>query len=64
MSVKRGKLCVNEWAQFTTASIGMKIIRDKSPAVLYDLLIQTYYKERRQKGRGLFFDESKTLPGH
>ena len=53
----------NEWAKFTTASIAIKTVRDQSPKVLHEILIRTYYEERRYKGRGLFFDESKMLAG-
>ena len=53
----------NEWSKFTTASIAMKVVRDQSPVVLHEILMRTYYEERRHKGRGLFFDGSQTVPG-
>lgn len=52
-----------EWANYTTASIAMKVVRDKTPHVLHDILSKTYYEERRASGKGRFFDASKTKKG-
>ncbi len=41
----------------------MKIIRDKEPKRLHDILKSTYYSERRNVARGLFFDSFKTKFG-
>jgi len=53
----------NEWSRYTTASIAMKIIRSKQPTRLHECLKQTFYCERRNAGKGLFFDSSKTKAG-
>jgi hypothetical protein len=52
-----------EWAKYTTASIAIKVMRDKNPTRLHDLLQQTYYSERRNVARGLFYDSSKSKVG-
>ena len=52
-----------EWARYSTASIAMKTIRDELPKPLFEILKSTYYEERRQKGRGLFFDSSRRKCG-
>ncbi len=52
-----------EWTRFTTSSIAMKIIRDKEPRRLFDVLKTTLYSERRNAARGLFFDSSRSKFG-
>jgi hypothetical protein len=52
-----------EWSRYATASIAIKIIRDKAPQRLHQILSSTYYSERRNVARGLFFDSSKTRIG-
>ncbi len=52
-----------EWSRYVTASVAMKVVRDKTPATLHSILMSTYYEERRFKGRGLFYDASKTKKG-
>ncbi len=52
-----------EWTQYTTKSIAMKIIRDNESKRLHDILKSTYYSERRNAARGVFFDSSKTKFG-
>jgi hypothetical protein len=52
-----------EWSKFTSASIAIKTRRDKKPEVLHKILQRTYYSERRNVGRGLFFDSSRTKQG-
>jgi hypothetical protein len=58
-----GRASPKEWAQYTTASLAIKVMRDKKPKPLYDVLKQTFYTERRNKGRGLFFDASRRRVG-
>jgi len=52
-----------EWAKYSTASVVIKTLRDKQPVVIHDLLQSTYYFEKRNRGRGLFFDMSRTRLG-
>jgi hypothetical protein len=52
-----------EWSKYTTASVAIKIIKNKQPKRLHDILRSTYYSERRNAGKGLFYDSSKTVPG-
>jgi hypothetical protein len=52
-----------EWAKFTTVSVAMKVVRDKLPVPLHFQLMRTFYTERRNAGRGFFYDASKTKPG-
>ena len=52
-----------EWSKYVTASIAIRTIRDKKPKELHEILKRTYFEERRFKGRGLFYDSSKTRPG-
>jgi len=53
----------SEWAKYTTSSIAIKIVRDAKPKYLHETLMRTYYSERRNVARGLFFDSSKTRVG-
>lgn len=53
----------NEWSRYTTASVTMKVIRDKLPQRLHELLQSTYYSERRNVAKGLFYDSSKMKVG-
>jgi hypothetical protein len=57
------KATPTEWANFTSASLTIKILRDRQPSRLNDILLTTYYSERRNAARGLFFDSSKTRIG-
>ena len=41
----------------------LKTIRDMQPTVLRAALINTYFEERQNPGRGLFFDGSRTRRG-
>ena len=41
----------------------MKVIRDEKPARLHDILKSTYYSERQNVARGLFYDASRTKCG-
>jgi hypothetical protein len=41
----------------------MKIHRDQQPVRLHELLMKTFYTERRNRGKGLFFDGSRTRFG-
>ncbi len=43
--------------------MAIKVIRDKTPEVLHAILRSTFYTERRNAGRGLFFDSSKMVVG-
>ena len=52
-----------EWFKYTTASVAIKTIREKAPKRLHQILQRTYYSERRNVGRGLFYDASKTKQG-
>jgi len=52
-----------EWAKYTTSSIAIKIVRDTKPKHLHEILMRTYYSERRNVARGLFFDSSRTRIG-
>jgi len=52
-----------EWSKYTTASVAIKVIKTKQPQRLHDILKSTYYSERRNAGKGLFYDSSKTVPG-
>lgn len=53
----------NEWSRYTTSSIAMKVFRDKCPERLHEILQKTFYTERRNRGKGLFFDGSKSKVG-
>ncbi len=53
----------NEWSKYTTASLAMKVVRDKCPQRLHDLLMETFYTERRTRGNVLFYDKSRSLLG-
>ena len=53
----------NEWNHYVTASIALKVLRDKNPKSLHEKLRETYYEERRHKGQGRFFDSSRLLVG-
>ena len=52
-----------EWSKYTTASVAIKVIKNKQPVRLHDILKSTYYNERRNAGKGLFYDSSKTVQG-
>lgn len=52
-----------EWSKYTTASVAIKVIKNKQPTRLHEILMSTYYSERRNAGKGLFYDSSKTVPG-
>lgn len=52
-----------QWCNFITASKVMKIIRDKQPATLHQMLQSTYFEESRKPGIGLFYDASLNLFG-
>ncbi len=41
----------------------IKIIRDKKPTRLHNLLMQIYYSEGRNVARGIFYDSSKSRVG-
>jgi Reverse transcriptase (RNA-dependent DNA polymerase) len=63
LSKRCQKATPNEWSRYSTASVAMKVIRDKTPKVLHDILKTTYYSERRKGGKGLFYDSSRTCVG-
>ena len=52
-----------QWSNFITASKVMKIIRDKQPSELHQLLLRNYFEEPRYPGVGLFFDSSVNKKG-
>jgi hypothetical protein len=52
-----------EWSRCTSASVAIKTIRDKQPEVLHDILKRTYFAERRNLAKGMFFDASRTRMG-
>jgi len=53
----------DEWVRYNTASIVLKIIRDKNPNRLHSLLRSSYFEEPRKIGYGKFFDKSSTKIG-
>jgi hypothetical protein len=63
LSERCQKATPDEWSNYTTASVSMKICRDNQPERLHNLLMQTFYTERRKKGKGMFFDGSKSRAG-
>jgi hypothetical protein len=52
-----------QWSKYSPASLVIKILRDKLPHGLHDLLSKTYYEERRHVGLGKFYDNSKGKVG-
>jgi hypothetical protein len=52
-----------EWSKYTTASMAVKVISAKPPLPLLSVLMRTYYSERTNVARGLFFDSSKIKVG-
>ncbi len=52
-----------EWSRYTSASVAIKTFRDKKPEILHDILQRTYYAERRNPARGMFYDSSRTKMG-
>jgi len=52
-----------QWARYITGSRVVKIIRDKAPKNLYEILMKNYFEESRKPGLGMFFDTSKKLIG-
>lgn len=63
LSTRCKKATPNEWSKYTTASLAMRIHRDKCPRRLHEILMRTFYTERRNRGKGLFFDGSKSRAG-
>ena len=57
-----GRVRPSIWAKYATASLVIKILRDKRPGRLYCHLLDTCYKEERS-GRLKFFDSSQYKPG-
>jgi len=51
------------WAKYATASIVIKILRDKEPARLEEHISQTLFYERRQPGILKFYDASRNKIG-
>ena len=49
LSQRCQKATPNEWSRYTTASIAMKITRDKTPTILKDILQSTFYTERKKQ---------------
>ncbi len=52
-----------EWSRYTSTSIAIKTIRDHQPKMLHEILMRTYYEERRNAGKGLFYDSSRLKCG-
>ena len=52
-----------QWTKFITASRVIKIVRSNQPKELSELLMSTYFEEKRKPGVGLFFVSSKLLKG-
>jgi hypothetical protein len=63
LSERCQKATPDEWSKYTTASLAMKVWRDGQPERLKELLTRTFYTERRNRGKGMFYDESKTRHG-
>jgi len=53
----------SEWAQYSTSSKVIKIIRDKCPPIINERLRSSLYVESRRPGLGFFFDNSKSKRG-
>jgi len=62
--IKRCKRATpSEWANYTTSSKVIKIVRDKGPTILYERLTSNLYTENRRPGLGFFFDNSSNKRG-
>ncbi len=48
-----------EWAKYASATLVMKIIRNKSPTYLLGTLMETIFTERRKPLNGKFYNNSK-----
>jgi hypothetical protein len=48
---------------YTYWQIAIKVMRDKNPTRLHDLLQQTYHSDIRNVAHGLFYDSSKSKVG-
>jgi hypothetical protein len=48
-----------QWSKYSTATLVMKIVRDKRPITLFASLSETIYIERRNEFRAKFYDNSK-----
>jgi len=47
------------WSHYSTNTIAIKILRDRSPLYLFNLIMETYYAERRKPDHAKFFDNSR-----
>ncbi len=59
LDILSSRAAPRQWSKYSIASLVIKILRDRSPSGLHDLLKETYYEERRHVGIGKFFDNSK-----
>jgi len=47
------------WSTYSTSSLVIKVIRDRSPTYLYEMLHETIHTTRRQPTKARFYDNSK-----
>jgi len=47
------------WSNYSTNTVSIKIIRDRSPQYLYNLVMETFYIERRKPDLAKFYDNSR-----
>jgi len=64
LNLKCQRATPDEWTRFITASKVVKIIRDRQPKNLVDLLETTLYTVPRKPLLGRFYDGSKSKGGH
>ena len=59
MQKKSKRAKPEEWAKYASATLVMKIIRNKSPTYLLGTLRETIFTERRKPLNGKFYNNSK-----
>jgi hypothetical protein len=52
-----------QWAKYAQASLVIKILRDKLPFNLYEVLTETIFVERRSEFKAKFYDNLKGKVG-
>ena len=52
-----------QWSKYATSSLVLNILRNKKTLIRYDQLQETLYTERRDPGRGRFYDNPKGKVG-
>jgi len=60
---KIGRAKPSSWADYSTASLVIKVLQTEQPRHLYKSLTKNAFQERRRPGRMKFYDDSNTKVG-